>query len=180
MVVTDDETVAERAAHLKDLAYSESNRYVHDAVGFNYRMTNLQAAVGVAQVKKLNRFVEMRRENATRYNNRLAAVEGVRTPPEKEWARSNYWMYAIAVEDSFSVDRDQLIDALSERNIGTRRFFVPMHQQPVFAEGGWFEDKYYPAAETASRSGLYLPSTSHLSGAEIDQVCDAIESIART
>jgi perosamine synthetase len=179
MVVTDDETVAKRAEHLKDLAYSESDRYVHDAVGFNYRMTNLQAAVGVAQVEKLDRFVEMRRENARKYNERLAAVNGIRTPPEKEWARSNYWMYAVTVEDSFPVNREGLIERLSEREIGTRRFFVPMHQQPVFNREGRFEDERYPASETAGRRGLYLPSTSHLSTEEINEVCDAIESIAR-
>ena len=180
MVVTDDEAVAERAEHLKDLAYSQPERYIHDAVGFNYRMTNLQAAVGVAQVEKLGRFVEMRRENAARYNERLAAVEGIRTPPEKPWAKSNYWMYAITVEDSFPVNREELITSLSDQGIETRRFFAPMHEQPVFNQEGRFEGEHYPAAERASRRGLYLPSTSHLSPTEIDEVCAAIESIARS
>jgi len=179
MVVTDDEAVAERAEHLKDLAYSQSERYIHDAVGFNYRMTNLQAAVGVAQVNKLDRFVEMRRANADAYNQRLAAIEGIRTPPEETWAKSNYWMYAISVEDSFPVDREELITELSAQGIETRRFFAPMHEQPVFNREKRFEGEHHPVAERASQRGLYLPSTSHLSMAEIDDVCAAIEAIAR-
>lgn len=179
MVVTDDPSIAERAEYLQDLAYTSEEPYLHREVGFNYRMTNLQAAIGVGQLSKLDRFVEMRRENARRYNERLSDIEGIRIPTEKSWAHSNYWMYAVTVEEPFPLDRDALMAELDDLGIGTRRFFVPMHEQPVYERTGRFQGERYPVAEDVADRGLYLPSASHLSEEEISEVCDAIESIAR-
>ena len=179
MVVTDDPSIAERAEYLQDLAYTAEEPYLHREVGFNYRMSNVQAAIGVGQLTKLDEFVEMRRRNARSYDERLSDVDGIRTPPEKPWARSNYWMYAITLDEAFPLDRDALMAELDDRGIGTRRFFVPMHEQPVYKRAGLFENERYPVAEDIAERGLYLPSTSHLSEDEIAEVCDAIESISR-
>lgn len=180
MVVTDDEDVAKRARLLKDLAYSASRRYVHSDVGFNYRMTNVQAAIGLGQLERMGEFVSMRRENARQYNDRLADLPWVRTPPEMEWAYSNYWMYAITLDETAPITRDELMEALADRGVGTRRFFVPMHRQPVFDERGYFDGQSYPVAEDIARRGMYLPSASHLRPEQIQEVSDAIRAVVET
>lgn len=178
MVVTDDDEIAERAEWLKSLAYSAEERFVHTAIGFNYRMTNVQAAIGVGQLEKMDEFVAMRRKNASLYNEALTHVNGIETPPEKSWAKNVYWMYSVVVTDEFGLSRDELMAELDECGVETRPFFVPMHEQPIFLEQGWYEDDEHPVAEELARKGLYLPSSSHLSEEEIQHVTTAIREIA--
>ena len=177
MVVTNDDEIAERAAWLKDLAYSADRRFVHPEIGYNYRMTNVQAAIGLGQAEQLDKLVQMRRENARLYDERLRGVEGLRLPPEKPWAKSNYWMYGVLVKDSFGLDRDTLMEELVKRGVETRRFFVPMHDQPVFRKMGLYEEERYPVADKLAERGLYLPSSSGLTLEEIESVCNAVRTV---
>ena len=177
MIVTNKREIAERARSLKDLAYSKERRFLHTDLGFNYRMTNIQAAIGLAQFRRIDELVERRRKNAHLYNSLLKDIEGIRLPVEKEWAKNVYWMYSILIEDEFGISRDELTHRLAEKGIETRTFFIPMHQQPVFANMRLFKRESYPIAEEFSQRGLYLPSSSGLSEEEIGYICGAIKEI---
>lgn len=176
MVVTNSEEIAQHATALKDLSFSEGKKriYLHSEVGYNYRMTNLQAAIGLAQFERINEFVEMRRRNAHLYNKFLEDTNGIRLPIEKEWAKNVYWMYSILIEPEFGTGRDELMNELEKKGIETRSFFIPMNKQPVFRNMHLFEGENYPIAEELSKKGLYLPSSSGLKPDEIKFVCSSI------
>jgi len=177
MIVTNDGAVAEKARALKDLAFSRQRRFLHTDLGFNYRMTNIQAAIGLAQFEKIDQYIGMRRKNAYLYNRLLKDIPGITLPPAKEWAKSVYWMYSILIDDKFGIGRDELMDQLRKKGIDTRTFFIPMHQQPVFQNMGLFKAESYPVAEELERRGLYLPSGSGLTEQQIKQVCQTISKI---
>jgi perosamine synthetase len=177
MVVTGDPEIAEKARSLKDLAFRRDRRFLHTGLGFNYRMTNIQAAIGLAQLERIDEFVEMRRAHAALYNRLLSGVPGIQFPVERPWARNVYWMYSIVVTDEFGTSREALMDSLATRGIETRTFFVPVHEQPVCTGMGLFAGEHYPVAEDIGRRGLYLPSGSGLTNDEIAYVCTAIREI---
>jgi perosamine synthetase len=174
MVVTNNKLIADRSRSLKDLAFSKEQRFSHADLGFNYRMTNIQAALGLAQFERIGELVERRRRNAHLYNSLLSNVKGITLPPEKEWARNVYWMYSILIEDEFGIGRDELMARLLEKGIETRTMFIPINQQPAFHKIGLFERESYPVAKELSRKGLYLPSGSGLTEEQIHFVCSAI------
>lgn len=181
MMVTNDEAIATHAMSLKNLSFEGGKRrvYLHSEVGYNYRLTNLQAAVGLAQFEHINEFVNMRRKNAQIYGEFLGDIPGLRLPLEKEWAKNVYWMYSILIEPEFGLGRDELMEELAKRGVETRSFFSSMNQQPVFKNMGFFEGEEYPVAESLSRKGLYLPSSSGLKLEEIRYVCESIADICR-
>ena len=150
MVVTRDAALAERARLLRDQAMG-TPRFSHAEMGFNYRPTNLMAAIGLAQCEKAEQKVERRREVARIYSELLADIPWLTLPPEAPWAKSTYWMYAILVPE----DRDGVMKRMNERGVGTRPFFVPMHLQPLF-EGR--DDGPFPVSTDIAARGLYLPS----------------------
>jgi perosamine synthetase len=173
MVTTDNREIARLAWNLRDHAFSHERHFWHKFVGFNYRMTNLQAAVGLAQVEQLDGFVAARRRNAQEYTCRLSTVPGICTPREASWARNVYWMYGILVdEQEYGMNRDQLRKVLADHGVETRTFFIPMHCQPVY----WrqFFGQRYPVAEDLCRRGFYLPSASSLTIEEIEYVTTVI------
>lgn len=173
MVTTNNREIAKLAWNLRDHAFSSERHFWHKFVGFNYRMTNLQAAVGLAQVEQLNGFVEKRRQNALEYNCRLHGIPGIRTPSEAAWAKNVYWMYGILVDEAaYGMNRDQLRRVLAENGIETRTFFIPMHCQPVYWQS--FKGERYPVAESLCRDGFYLPSATSLSLAEIEYITAVI------
>ena len=177
MLVTNNDEIAERARLLKDLAFSKEKRFLHTEIGFNYRMTNIQAAIGLAQLEKIGDLILRRRRNADIYNSILQDVGGIRLPPQKDWAKNVYWMYSIMVKDDFGIGRDELMQRLREDGIETRAFFVPMHRQPVFKDDGLFNGEAYPVADDLALRGLYLPSGSGLAEEQIKHVCEAIKNI---
>lgn len=174
MIVTNNEGIAEKARTLRNLAFLKEKRFLHKELGFNYRMTNIQAAIGLAQLEKIDDFVGMRRRNAHLYNELLKDVNGITLPMEKEWAKNVYWMYSILIEDEFGISRDELMRRLREEGVETRTFFIPMHQQPVFRKMGLFKGETYPVAEEISRKGMYLPSGSGLREEDIKYVCNCL------
>ncbi len=180
MIVTNDGEIAERAESLRNLCFPKEKRiYLHSEVGYNYRMTNIQAAIGLAQFERIDELAEMRRRNAHLYNEYLGDVPGISLPVEKEWAKNVYWMYSILIEDEFGMSRDELMDRLIAYGVDTRTFFVPMHEQPVFLNMGLFEGERHPVAEELGRKGMYLPSSSELEVGEIKFICDAIKDIGK-
>jgi perosamine synthetase len=179
MLVTNNEEFATHAMSLKNLSFKggKSRVYLHSEVGYNYRLTNLQAAVGLAQFEQIDEFVEMRRRNAKIYEELLNGVPGLKLPVEMDWAKNVYWMYSILVGPELGVSRDKLMEELAIRGVETRSFFVSMNQQPVFKNMGLFKDEEYPVAESLSQKGLYLPSSSGLKRDEIKYVCESIADI---
>jgi perosamine synthetase len=172
MVTTDDEQIAATARELRDHAFSPDRHFWHRRIGFNYRMTNLQAAIGLAQTERLEELVALRHENAVRYRRALAGIDAIELHPEVEGGVT--WMFGIRVTDRFKMSRDELRRRLAARGVETRTFFVPLHAQPVYAER--FRGQRYPVAEELGRSGLYLPSGAGLSLDDIDYVAEAVSS----
>ncbi len=179
MIVTNDDEIAERAKSLRNLSFPKDKRiYQHGEVGYNFRMTNIQAAIGLAQFERIDELVEKRRRNAHIYNELLKGVRGVTLPVEKEWAKNVYWMYSILIEDEFGIGRDELMGELGKMGIETRTFFASMHEQIVFQNMGLFKGESYPVAQELGNKGMYLPSSSGLKEEEIKVVCEAIRENA--
>ena len=173
MVTTNDREIAQLSWNLRDHAFSTDRHFWHKFVGFNYRMTNLQAAVGLAQVEQLDNFVSSRRQNALDYTSRLRGIPGIQTPKEAPWAKNVYWMYGLLVDEkAYGMNRDQLRKVLADNGVETRTFFIPMHCQPIFWET--FKGERYPVAEQLCRDGFYLPSASSLALDEIEYITDII------
>lgn len=179
MVVTNDEYIAARARSLKDLAHSPAQRFVHDDLGFNYRMTNVQAAIGCAQLEDITHALETKEWMASLYHHLLSDIPGLILPREQSWARSVWWMYGLLVDDSFGMTRDALMKKLRTREIDTRTFFVPMHKQPILRRLGVVGDESFPVADDIATRGLYLPSGLAITEEHIRAVSDALHSLAR-
>ena len=172
MLVMNDPALAGTARRLKNLAHSQV-RFLHHEIGFNYRMTNIQAAIGLAQLERIDMYLEKRRKNAERYTTQLAKIDGITTPMELPYARNSFWMYAILLESREK--RDGLMRHLAQKEIGSRTFFIPLHQQPIlkqYTRGDFCE---FPVADDVSARGMYLPSGTGLTVKEIDAVCDAVK-----
>jgi perosamine synthetase len=177
MVVTDDAEIAERCRSLRNLCF-QKKRFVHEELGWNFRMSNLQAALGVAQLERLDEFVERKRQIGSRYNRILQDVQGLQLPlSETDYAENIYWVYGIVLQDDVAFDAEEIIEKLAACGIGTRPFFWPMHEQPVLRRLGLFEDAYCPVATRLSRRGFYLPSGLALSEEQIDFVCAKLRMI---
>jgi len=173
MLLTNDEDIFERAKLLRDHAMSTTKRYWHEFIGFNYRFTNVQAAIGLAQLERIDEIIKIKRKNAKLYNSLLKDVEGLTLPPEMDWAENVFWMYSVLIEDDFPVVRDELADSLRERGIDTRPFFCPIHVQPAYSE---YNSERFPVAEELARKGINLPSGTTLMREDIQNVVSGILS----
>lgn len=169
MCITDNEELAERMRILKNHGMDPNKKYWHPFVGFNFRLTNLQAAVGLAQLKKLDKFIKIKRANAKLYNSLLEDVEGITLPPEESWAKNVYWMYSILIENDFRVSRDKLMKELKEKGVETRPFFYPVHTMPPY-----HTEEHFPVSEELSRKGISLPSSTNLKKDEIEYITEII------
>jgi perosamine synthetase len=179
MIVTDDPALAEKLRSLSNLCFQPARRFYHEGLGFNYRLTNLQAALGLSQVQRMEEIIQRKRSIAASYTERLKDIKGLQLPCEENWARSVYWMYGIVLSDSISMNATEFADALRKLEIETRPFFLGMHEQPVFHRRGLFSAEKYPVAERLARRGLYLPSGLGLKEDQITIVCDAIHSLIK-
>ncbi len=173
MITTNDQKLADLCRNLRDHAFSSERHFWHKYMGFNYRMTNLQAAVGLAQTEQLDGFVQSRRQNAAMYNGLLKDIPGIVTPPEADHVKNVFWMYSILVKDEFGMTRDQLRAFLAREGIETRTFFIPMHLQPIYYND--FKGQRYPVAEMLCERGFYLPSASSLTPSQISYVVEVVK-----
>ncbi|MDO8510528.1 MAG: DegT/DnrJ/EryC1/StrS family aminotransferase [Nanoarchaeota archaeon] len=174
MVVTNNEKWAEHAKKLRNHFFGEP-RFLHQEVGYNYRLTNMQAAIGLAQLERIDELVGARRKNAQLYNSLLKDVPGIKLPVEEPWAKNVYWMYGLVVDKPFPLTMPQLRDELQKRGIETRTFFIGMHKQPAYAHLGVQGD--FPNTEYLEKNGFYLPSSSHLTEEEIQYIAKTIKEI---
>lgn len=175
MMATDDEELAERARSLRNLCFQPGKRFVHEHLGWNYRMTNLQAALGLAQLERLDEFVARKRFVGRRYRELLKDVPGLQLPlTETEFAENIYWVFGLVLDRTLAIDAASAMKRLSLNGVATRPFFWPMHRQPVLLNKGWFEQENYPVAENLAEQGFYLPSGLALSEGQMEQVADRV------
>jgi len=175
MALTNDPEIARKIKQLSSLAFSENNRYEHEFLAYNFRLSNVLAAIGVAQLEQVDSLIEKKRWIASQYNKKLKDIEGIHIPVEKPWAKNVYWMYGIVLNEKFGLTRDELIRFLSDNEVESRAFFVPMHQQHVFHEKNMFKELSLPISENLGKNGLYLPCSVNITQEQIDFVCDIIK-----
>lgn len=179
MVVTSDKALWERCLRFKNLCFSlgGGRSYWHDDIGFNYRMTNLQAAVGVAQLERVDTLIEARRSMAARYRQALQGIPHLQLPVERDWAKNVYWMFGIALRESCPMSAEEVMAALKREGIDTRAFFQPLHRQPGLEKAGLAQRGDFPVSEYLARRGFYLPSSGHLTPAQIDRVAGTLRRL---
>ena len=182
LVVTNDDELAEKCRYYKNLCFplKGGRSYIHNDIGFNYRMSNIHAAIGLAQVEIADKYVEMRRNNHFLYKKYMEGVPGIILQPEKEWAKNVYWMNGIVVNpEEYGMIRDELMIKLHEKGIDSRLFFTGMHRQPSLQKYGCDVSGSYPVSDWLDKNGLYLPSGSGLKGEEIEFICETIRTIKK-
>jgi perosamine synthetase len=178
MVLTDDPQLAARCRSLRNLCFIPEQRFVHEDMGWNFRMTNMQAALGVAQVERLDDFVLRKRRMGARYGELLANLPGLElSPTSAPYADSIYWVYGMVLSDSVPFDAKEMMKRLAAKGIGTRPFFWPMHEQPVFHKMGLFKNESHPVSERLARRGFYLPSGLGLTDEEQDRSAAAVRDV---
>ena len=178
MVVTDDPALAERCRSLRNLCFQPTRRFVHEELGWNFRLTNLQAALGVAQLERLDQFVVKKRRMGALYNELLAGIKGLELPVPKTAAAENiYWVYAIVLSEEIPFDAVEMMERLKKLGVGTRPFFWGMHEQPMFQRQGLFRGETYPVTERIARRGFYLPSGLALTEAQQLRAADAVKKV---
>ena len=173
MLVTNNEQVAERVRVLRDHGMSKDRRYWHPVLGYNYRMTNLQAAVGVAQMEKVELILKAKARLSATYDALLEDIPGITRPPRAEWASPVCWLYTVLVDESvFGKSRDTFMQILQRHDVESRPAFVPMHKQPLYDSG-----MTLPVAERVSNQGASLPSAVNLTSADIERIASIIISM---
>jgi len=180
MVVTDDDALAEKCRYYRNLCFplKGERNYLHEHIGFNYRMSNLLAAIGLAQVEKISEYIEMRRRNNALYRKHLEGIPGISLQPEKDGTKNVYWMNGIVVDrKAFGLSRDALMGTLKEKGIDSRRFFVGMHLQPALGKYGCDCAGSYLVSDRLAEDGMYLPSGSNLGEEQIRYICDSVSEL---
>lgn len=177
MIATDNAAIRQEAVRLRDLYHSEKTRFIHEKIGYNYRMTNLQAAVGCGELKNINRYLEKKQKMAGLYAAGLKNIPGIKTPFTHKYNKNVFWMYGIIVEkEKYGLDRDQLKTELKKQGIDTRDFFYAPAYQPIlrrYVNRG----ERFPNSEYLSENGLYLPSGLAITNKQILSVIRAIKNI---
>ena len=180
MVMANDAKLAEELRSLRNLCFQPSRRFVHERLGWNLRMTNLQAAIGLAQLERLDEFVARKRHMGRRYTELLNGVEGIQLPlVETDYAKNIYWVYGLVLDDDVDFDAEEAMRRLAGMGVGCRPFFFPIHQQPVLRRMGLFADDRHQVAERLYRRGFYIPSGMALTDAQIDTVATAVKELMK-
>jgi perosamine synthetase len=178
MVVTDNEELAERCRLIRNLCFRKDVRYIHDEISDNYRFTNLQAAVGLAQLERLDEFVIKKREMGKYYTKNLKNIDGLILPIERtEYADNIYWVYGLVLQKDIQVDNKTVQKLLAEEGVASRTFFWCMHEQPVFQKKRLFQGETYSNAEYLARKGFYIPSGLAISRDQMDKVISGVQKV---
>jgi perosamine synthetase len=177
MVLTDDQTYAEKARSIRNLCFRPEKRFLHTELGHNFRLTNMQAAIGLGQLERIEEIIARKRWMGKTYTERLQSIPGIQLPVEEAWAKQVYWMYGIVLDEGTGFDAVRFARKLKGQGVETRPFFLGMHEQPVFQRMGLFRNEKYPVAERIARQGLYLPSGLTLTEKQLDQVCEVVKTV---
>ncbi len=173
MVLLKDAGFAERARALRNLCFQSRQRFLHDQMGYNFRLTNLQASLALRQIVRIDSIIARKREIAYKYTQSLKGLP-LQLPIEESWARSVYWVYGIVLDDKLGLTAKEVMHRLHEKGVESRPFFLGMHEQPVFKKMGLFKGETYPVAERLARQGLYLPNGLNIRDSEISYVCECV------
>jgi perosamine synthetase len=180
MIVTDSDALADRSRSLRNLCFLPGRRFVHEELGWNMRMTNMQAALGCAQLERLPEFVERKRAMGRLYTELLQDLPGIQLPlPETSYARNIYWVYGIVLKDEIDFDAAEAMKRLAAKGVGCRPFFWPMHEQPVLQKMGLFKEADLPIAAKLARRGFYIPSGMALREDQIREVAGIVAEVIR-
>jgi perosamine synthetase len=178
MIVTDDEELAEHCRSLRNLCFQPERRFVHEELGWNMRLSNLQAALGLAQLERLDEFVARKRIMGQLYSQLLEGLGDIELPHATvDYADNIYWVYGVVLGERIPFDAREAMQRLATHGIGSRPFFWPMHEQPVFHRMGLFMNEQHPVAERIARRGLYLPSGVALADEQITRSAEALKEI---
>tara|TARA_B100001123_G_scaffold448026_1_gene607513 strand:+ start:1142 stop:2266 length:1125 start_codon:yes stop_codon:yes gene_type:complete len=178
MIVTNNPQIAEKCKSLRNLCFNNKKRFVHYDLGWNYRFTNMQAAVGIAQLEKLNQFILKKRKIGKIYNKGLSKIKAFNIPLErKKYAQNIYWVYGIVIKKNSTISLDILMRKLKKYGVDTRNFFWPLHKQPILKKMGFFKNIKLPVAEHLSKNGLYIPSGLAISLSQQKFVINKIKKI---
>jgi len=174
MLVTSSEELGERAKFLSTQAkiVEDNKGFSHPEIGYNFRMPNLLAAMGVAQLEKIEKYIKTKRKNAEYYNSLLKEVEGITLPVEREWAKHCYWLYSVIVEDEYGITRDELIKILEKKGVETRPFFKPVHEMKPYRK---YKHGEMSVTEELSKKGINLPSSVGLKKKQIEEIVRIIK-----
>lgn len=176
MLTTNDADIADRARSLRNLAFGYP-RFLHREIGFNYRMSNVAAAIGLSQLRRIDRTISAKRALAARYTIRLSGIPYLQLPVELDGYHNIYWMYCVVLRQPAPTSRGRLIAHLSSRGIETRTMFCPLNLQPALLARGLVSTESCPVAENLWANGLYLPSTPSLTDSDLDYICDTIREV---
>lgn len=178
MVVTDNESIAEKSRSLRNLCFKPEQRFIHDELGWNYRFSNIQAALGVAQLEKLDKSIVRKREIGLRYFNNLKDLKGVSLPIlSTDFSENIFWVFGMVLNSSKYENAKSVTALLNKKGIGTRPFFWPIHEQPVFLKMGLFQNESYPNSEKLARDGFYIPSGLAITDEQIDYVSETLTDL---
>lgn len=177
MVLTDDDTLAKKARAYRDLCFLPGRRFYHENLGNNFRLTNMQAAIGVAQMERIEEIIAKKRWMAQEYTKNLQGNNKVQLPVEEKWARNVYWMYGLVLSEKSCMDNKEFSKRLYEKGVDTRPFFIGMHEQPALQKRGLFKNEKYPVAEMIARQGLYLPSGLTITKGQIETVATVVKEV---
>jgi perosamine synthetase len=177
MVLMDDPHLAATVQSMRNLCFQPQRRFYHERLGYNFRLTNVQAALGLGQVERMDAIVAQKRWMGQEYTRRLKEIASLQLPVEESWARNVYWMYGVVVDEKTGLDAAKFAQRLKESGVETRPFFLGMHEQPVFHQRGLFRGERYPVADRLARQGLYLPSGMTLTETQLERVCEAVRKV---
>ncbi len=175
MLVTDNKNFGQKAKFLSTQAkiVGDNKSFIHPEIGYNYRMPNLLAAMGVAQLEKIEEYLDIKRRNAEYYNSLLIKIEGITLPAEKEYAKNSYWLYSVVIEDEYDIDRDELIGILEKKGVETRPFFQAIHKMEPYLD---YKSGDMGITEELSIRGINLPSSVSLRRDDIDRIAGILDS----
>jgi perosamine synthetase len=177
MLLCDNLEFDKRSKSLRNLCFGE-DRFIHEELGYNYRMTNIQAALGVAQLEKIDDIVAKKRWIGRMYNELLNDIDIINLPLSKvDYCESIYWVYALTLKDEYNKTAKNVIKVLTDNNIGARPFFYPMHKQPVFQKMGYFLELVLPNSEKLYEKGFYIPSGLALTQKQIEKVSEVLHKV---
>lgn len=182
MVLMDDENLYERCKSLRNLCFSSDpeKRFIHEDIGWNLRMSNLQAAVGLAQLERIEEILDKKRWIGNMYQELLSDIDVINLPIKNTpYAENIYWVFAITLKDDYPKTTREVIKELARKGVGTRPFFYPMHKQPVFNKLGLFIDESYPNSEKLYERGFYIPSGLALTEEQIREVSKIMHTVLR-
>ncbi len=178
MIITNNYSLAEKCKSFRNLCFKPHKRFVHTELGWNYRMSNIQAAIGVAQLERLDEFVTKKRFIGNLYNELLGDVPFITLPVKyTSYSENIYWVYTILLDNNAPISAEEVCVLLQKEGIGTRPFFYPLHLQPVFSDYEFFKSKDFPVSEILYDNGFYIPSGLNLTVKQITRVADSLRKI---